>query len=102
MHGYLDTGVLFYMPQGRTAFPSALPGKRLRVLSNLCCACNADWQQKRNFFGLPVEKFHQPLALWHPSGHYIIAVAAHGFVYVFHVGSAKVLSCPLHCSEQTA
>lgn len=52
--------------------------------------CGTDWQQKRNFFGLPVEKFHQPLALWHPTGHYIIAAAAHGFVYVFHVGSGKV------------
>ena len=52
---------------------------------------NADWQQRRNFFGLPVEKFHQPVALWHPSGHYIIAAAAHGYVYVFHVGTAKVM-----------
>ena len=63
------------------------------------CVCNVDWQQKRNFFGLPVEKFHQPLALWHPSGHYIIAAAAHGYVYVFHVGSAKVPSCPLHAAD---
>ena len=62
----------------------------------------ADWQQKRNFFGLPVEKFHQPLALWHPSGHYIIAAAAHGFVYVFHVGSAKVTSCLLFSSARSA
>ena len=52
---------------------------------------NADWQQRRNIFGLPVEKFHQPVALWHPSGHYIIAAAAHGYVYVFHVGTAKVM-----------
>jgi hypothetical protein len=43
----------------------------------------------RNFFGLPIEKFHQPCAAWHRSGHHIYAAAAYGQVYVFHVGSTK-------------
>lgn len=49
-----------------------------------------------------MEKFHQPLALWHPSGHYIIAAAAYGFVYVFHVGSAKVMSYLPHTGSMMA
>ena len=43
----------------------------------------------RNFFGLPIEKFHQPCAAWHHSGHYIYAAAAYGQVYAFHVASTK-------------
>lgn len=53
----------------------------------------ADWDQMRNFFGLAVEQFHQPAVVWHPSGFYFFAAAAHGQVYVFHVGSAKVSIC---------
>ncbi|CAK0734557.1 hypothetical protein CVIRNUC_000448 [Coccomyxa viridis] len=72
----------------------ALRGKYLLVSTDgprIIMYNTEDWQQRRNFFGLPVEKFHQPVALWHPSGHYIIAAAAHGYVYVFHVGTAKVV-----------
>ena len=54
-------------------------------------ACErAGWRQVRNFYGLAVEKFHQPSAAWHSSGHYIMAAAAAGWVFIFHVGSAKV------------
>jgi hypothetical protein len=49
------------------------------------------WTQVRNFYGLPAEQFHQFAAAWHASGHYILAAAAHGWVYVFAVGSAKVV-----------
>ncbi|KAK9832909.1 hypothetical protein WJX74_001562 [Apatococcus lobatus] len=49
------------------------------------------WRQVRNFYGLAVEKFHQPSAAWHSSGHYILAAAAAGWVYIFHVGSAKLV-----------
>ena len=75
------------------------------VNSDLCCApparsqlhlphlhqlCSADFTQARNFFGLQIEdKFHQPCAVWHRSGHYIIAAAA-GQAFVFHVGTTKV------------
>jgi hypothetical protein len=58
--------------------------------SSLLLLRGADWQQPRNFFGLQVENFHQPVTTWHPSGFYFFAAAAHGQVYVFHVGSAKV------------
>ena len=60
----------------------------------------AGWRQIRNFYGLAVEKFHQPSAAWHSSGHYIMAAAAAGWVYIFHVGSAKVGFLPnCHCSK---
>ena len=83
--------------------------------SNFCCAppdrsqlhlpqlhqlCSADFTQVRNFFGLQIEdKFHQPCAVWHRSGHYIIAAAA-GQAFVFHVGTTKVwqlLNCTVTC-----
>ena len=51
----------------------------------------AGWQQVRNFF-LPTEKFHQPQAAWHASGRHIIAAAAAGHVYMYHVSNAK--ACP--------
>lgn len=44
----------------------------------------------RNICGLTVEPFHQPTALWHASGFYLMAAAAAGQVFVFHVGSCKV------------
>lgn len=50
------------------------------------------WQQVRNFYGLPTEQFHQPCALWHASGFYIVAAAAAGHVYIFHVGTTKVVA----------
>ena len=53
----------------------------------------AGWHQIRNFYGLPTEQFHQPCALWHSSGFYIMAAAAAGHIYVFHVGTCKVRSC---------
>ncbi|BDA40712.1 hypothetical protein COCOBI_01-3650 [Coccomyxa sp. Obi] len=52
----------------------------------------AGWHQIRNFFGLQIESFHQPVTAWHPSGYYFFAAAAHGQVYVFHVGSSKVIA----------
>ena len=59
-------------------------------LPQLCHVCSADFTQARNFFGLQIEdKFHQPCAVWHRSGHYIIAAAA-GQAFVFHVGTTKV------------
>ncbi len=53
-------------------------------------AAAAGWAQVRNFYGLPTEQYHQFAAAWHAGGRYIMAAAAHGWVYVFHVGSAKV------------
>ena len=79
-----------YHPSGVAHCTQATPDYAPIALSTLKAEFDTDWQQKRNFFGLPVEKFHQPVALWHPTGHYIIAAAAHGHIYVFHVGTAKV------------
>lgn len=59
---------------------------------------HAGWQQVRNFYGLPTEQFHQPCALWHASGFYIMATAAAGHIYVFHVGTAKVFSNCIICT----
>ncbi|KAK9824547.1 hypothetical protein WJX72_011229 [[Myrmecia] bisecta] len=50
------------------------------------------WELVRNFYGLPIEQFHQPCATWHRSGFYVMAAAAAGHVYVMHVGSAKVVA----------
>jgi hypothetical protein len=50
------------------------------------------WEQARNFYGLPVEKFHQPATAWHRSGMYIFAGALGGHLYIYHVGSAKVVA----------
>ena len=65
--------------------------------------CSADFTQARNFFGLQIEdKFHQPCAVWHRSGHYIIAAAA-GQAFVFHVGTTKVgqlSTCTVTCLAQ--
>ncbi len=49
----------------------------------------AGWEQLRNICGLTVEPFHQAAALWHRSGFYLMAAAAAGQVFVFHVGSGK-------------
>ncbi len=101
--------------------PSPQPGTIMALLtpyaavSNLCCTllagsqlhlpqlhllCSADFTQARNFFGLQIEdKFHQPCAVWHRSGHYIIAAAA-GQAFVFHVGTTKVWqlkNCTVTC-----
>lgn len=43
-------------------------------------------------YGLPLDNFHNPIALWHASGFYIMASAAAGQIYTFHVGSGKVVS----------
>ena len=49
-------------------------------------------EQKRYLFGLAVEKFLTPAAVWHASGAYVIAAAAAGHVYVFAVANAKVVT----------
>ncbi len=54
----------------------------------------AGWRQVRNFYGLAIEKFHQSSVAWHCNGHYIMAAAAAGWVYVFHVGTSKVSLLP--------
>lgn len=46
----------------------------------------------RNFYGLPTEQFHQFCAAWHAGGHYVLAAAARGGVYVYEVGSARVVA----------
>ncbi|KAK9821228.1 hypothetical protein WJX81_004278 [Elliptochloris bilobata] len=52
----------------------------------------AGWEQVRNICGLTVEPFHQATALWHSSGYHLMAAAAAGQVFVFHVGSGKVVA----------
>lgn len=56
----------------------------------------------RNICGLTVEPFHQPTALWHASGFYLMAAAAAGQVFVFHVGSGKVRLHALSAQTQNA
>ncbi len=41
-----------------------------------------------------MEPFHQAAALWHRSGFYLMAAAAAGQVFVFHVGSGKARAQP--------
>ena len=36
----------------------------------------SDWGHVRDFYGLPVEQFHQPCAAWHRDGHYVYVAAA--------------------------
>ncbi|GAB4820603.1 hypothetical protein N2152v2_007649 [Parachlorella kessleri] len=38
------------------------------------------------------EQFHQFAAVWDSSGHYVLAAAAHGWVYVFDVATARVVA----------
>ena len=82
-----------------TELPSGLASEHrvrgLCALGSRLQGC-AGWLQVRNFYGLPTEQFHQPCALWHASGFYVMAAAAAGHVYVFHVGTAKV--CSSHVS----
>ncbi len=52
----------------------------------------AGWTQVRNLYGLPTEQFHQFAAVWDSSGHYVLAAAAHGWVYVFDVATARVVT----------
>ena len=59
--------------------------------------CCAGWEQVRNICGLTTEPFHQPTALWHASGFYVMAAAAAGQVFVFHVGSGKVCASRTSC-----
>ncbi len=40
--------------------------------------------------GLPLDTFHNSVAQWHSSGFYIMAAAAAGQIFVFHVGTGKV------------
>uniref|UniRef100_A0A061RI05 Uncharacterized protein n=1 Tax=Tetraselmis sp. GSL018 TaxID=582737 RepID=A0A061RI05_9CHLO len=51
----------------------------------------ASWKQVRNFYGVPHEDFGNPCAALSPSGHYVIAGAAGGSIWVFHVGTAKIV-----------
>lgn len=54
-----------------------------------CCATG--WVHARTqIFGLPMDPFHTPVALWHDSGFYVMAAAAAGQIFVFHVGTGKV------------
>eukprot|EP00879_Flechtneria_rotunda_P024118 GHRR01025562.1.p1 GENE.GHRR01025562.1~~GHRR01025562.1.p1 ORF type:complete len:131 (+),score=41.17 GHRR01025562.1:293-685(+) len=50
-----------------------------------------DWTVLRRLYGLDVEKFHNASCAWHRDGSYIYAGASHAAVYVYHVGSAKVV-----------
>lgn len=59
----------------------------------------AGWEQLRTIIGLTVEPFHQAAAAWHRSGFYIMAAAAAGQVFVFHVGSGKVRMCSTHTAR---
>lgn len=49
-------------------------------------------EQKRYYYGLAVEQFLTPAAVWHASGAYILVAAAAGHVYVFAVANAKVVT----------
>jgi len=51
----------------------------------------SSWKQMRNFYGVPFEQFGNPCAAFSPSQHYVIAAAAGGNIWVFHVGSAKAI-----------
>eukprot|EP00884_Botryococcus_braunii_P021127 jgi/Botrbrau1/7699/Bobra.0159s0136.1 len=52
----------------------------------------SDWSQARSFYGLPIENFHQPATAWHRSGFYIFVGAAGGQLFVYHVGSSRVVA----------
>ena len=86
-----------------TELPSGLASEHrvrgLCALGSRLQGC-AGWLQVRNFYGLPTEQFHQPCALWHASGFYVMAAAAAGHVYVFHVGTAKVCGVPAKSCQQ--
>lgn len=67
------------------------------LLSMVSQPFTADWTQVRNFYGLPLDNFHQPATAWHRSGYYIFAGSAGGHLYIYHVGSSKVvLSLKVH------
>ena len=57
----------------------------------------SDWTLARSLFAT-VEQFHNPVAAWHRDGFYVyVAAAATAEVWVFHVGSGKVVAkLPAH------
>ena len=48
------------------------------------------WTQVSNIYGLPTAEFQVPCAVWLGAGACIAAAAAHGGIYFFHTGTAKV------------
>ena len=56
----------------------------------------ADWTLSRSFFATS-EQFHNPVSAWHRDGFYVYVAAVTAEVWVFHVGSCKVVSkLPAH------
>eukprot|EP00199_Chlamydomonas_sp_CCMP681_P002158 CAMPEP_0119103270 /NCGR_PEP_ID=MMETSP1180-20130426/1744_1 /TAXON_ID=3052 ORGANISM="Chlamydomonas cf sp, Strain CCMP681" /NCGR_SAMPLE_ID=MMETSP1180 /ASSEMBLY_ACC=CAM_ASM_000741 /LENGTH=419 /DNA_ID=CAMNT_0007087725 /DNA_START=55 /DNA_END=1314 /DNA_ORIENTATION=+ len=58
----------------------------------------SDWTHtKYVLYSSPTQQFHQPAAAWHKDSHYVMVSSVGGQVWVYHVGSGKVVAkIPVH------